>query len=180
MAHASARSVLRSPGEEQHLQVHLPETTGVVLHKDSKWYQQWTDFRDNNVVFNRGLVSKTEISTVLTEILRADPTFDKESFLQQCQRDIIPNVLQALIRGELEILKDWCYKAVYSQVSHPIKQAIGMGLQLHSKVLDIDNIDEKVLRMMYVWALCREQEELNPHADWRLVDISASSTEHVI
>lgn len=24
-----------------------------MLHKDSKWYQQWKDFRDNNVVFNR-------------------------------------------------------------------------------------------------------------------------------
>lgn len=29
------------------------EALGVVLHKDSKWYQQWKDFRDNNVVFNR-------------------------------------------------------------------------------------------------------------------------------
>lgn len=26
---------------------------GVVLHKDSKWYQQWKDFKDNNMVFNR-------------------------------------------------------------------------------------------------------------------------------
>lgn len=23
-----------------------------MLHKDSKWYQQWKDFKDNNVVFN--------------------------------------------------------------------------------------------------------------------------------
>lgn len=28
------------------------EAMGVVLHKDSKWYQQWKDFKDNNVVFN--------------------------------------------------------------------------------------------------------------------------------
>lgn len=25
---------------------------GVVLHKDSKWFQQWKEFKDNNVVFN--------------------------------------------------------------------------------------------------------------------------------
>lgn len=25
---------------------------GVVLHRDSKWFQQWKDFKDNNVVFN--------------------------------------------------------------------------------------------------------------------------------
>lgn len=28
------------------------EAMGVVLHKDSKWFQQWKDFKDNNAVFN--------------------------------------------------------------------------------------------------------------------------------
>ncbi|KAJ8387735.1 hypothetical protein AAFF_G00150360 [Aldrovandia affinis] len=224
------------------------EATGVVLHKDSKWYQQWKDFKDNNVVFNRffemkmkydesdnvlirasrsvtdkvtdiigGLFSKTEMSEVLTEILKSDPSFDKDSFLKQCERDIIPNILEAMIRGELEVLKDWCYEATYSQLAHPIQQAKAMGLQFHSQILDIDNIDlamgkmmdqgpvliitfqaqlvlvvrnpkgevvegdpGKVLRMMYVWALCRDQEELNPNAAWRLLDISASSTEQIL
>ncbi|EPY76813.1 translocase of inner mitochondrial membrane 44-like protein [Camelus ferus] len=247
------------------------EALGVVLHKDSKWYQQWKDFRDNNVVFNRffemkmkydesdnafirasrvltdkvtdllgGLFSKTEMSEVLTEILRVDPAFDKERFLQQCENDIIPNVLEAMISGELDILKDWCYEATYSQLAHPIQQAKALGLQFHSRILDIDNIDlamgkmmeqgpvliitfqaqlvmviknpkgevvegdpplvpvwvpsplsassphqflvlqDKVLRMLYVWALCRDQDELNPYAAWRLLDISASSTEQVL
>ncbi|XP_076009662.1 mitochondrial import inner membrane translocase subunit TIM44 [Genypterus blacodes] len=224
------------------------EAMGVVLHKDSKWSQQWKEFKDNNVVFNRffemkmkydesdnalirasravtdkmtdvigGLFSKTEMSEVLTEILKVDPSFDKDSFLKQCEHDIIPNVLEAMIQGELEVLKDWCYEATYSQMAHPIQQAKAMGLQFHSKILDIDNIDlamgkmmeqgpvliitfqaqmvmvirntkgevvegdtEKVLRMMYVWALCRDQEELNPYAAWRLLDISASSTEQIL
>uniref|UniRef100_A0A8C2F4Y2 Mitochondrial import inner membrane translocase subunit TIM44 n=1 Tax=Cyprinus carpio TaxID=7962 RepID=A0A8C2F4Y2_CYPCA len=224
------------------------EAMGVVLHKDSKWYQQWKDFKDNNAVFNRffemkmkydesdnafirasravtdkmtdiigGLFSKTEMSEVLTEILKVDPNFDKDSFLKQCERDIIPNILEAMIQGELDVLKDWCYEATYSQLAHPIQQAKAMGLQFHSKILDIDNIDlamgkmmeqgpvliitfqaqlvmvirnvkgevvegdpEKVLRMMYVWALCRDQDELNPYAAWRLLDISASSTEQIL
>uniref|UniRef100_A0AAY4E6Y4 Mitochondrial import inner membrane translocase subunit TIM44 n=1 Tax=Denticeps clupeoides TaxID=299321 RepID=A0AAY4E6Y4_9TELE len=215
------------------------EAMGVVLHKDSKWYQQWKDFKDNNVVFNSkgrthnswlrllrlsrtpspicGLFSKTEMSEVLTEILRVDPSFDKDLFLKQCERDIIPNILESMIRGELEVLKDWCYEATYSQLAHPIQQAKALGLQFHSRILDIDNIDlamgkmmeqgpvliitfqaqmvmvirntkgevvegdpEKVLRMMYVWALCRDQEEFNPHAAWRLLDISASSTEQIL
>ena len=25
---------------------------GMVLHKDSKWYQQWKEFKDNNPVVN--------------------------------------------------------------------------------------------------------------------------------
>lgn len=39
---------------------------------------------------------------------------------------------------------------------------------------------EKVLRMLYVWALCRDPEELNPYAAWRLLDISTSSTEQIL
>lgn len=92
------------------------------------------------------------MSEVLTEILKVDPSFDKDAFLKQCERDIIPNILevrwalnvtdlimskvnvlewtetinrcvcdrrfvvflQAMIRGELEVLKDWCYEAVRS------------------------------------------------------------------
>ncbi|KAJ3600167.1 hypothetical protein NHX12_034117 [Muraenolepis orangiensis] len=155
-----------------------------------------------------GLFSKTEMSEVLTEILKIDPAFDKDSFLRQCEHDIIPNVLEAMIQGEL---------ATYSQLAHPIQQAKAMGLQFHSKILDIDSIDlamgkmmeqgpvliitfqaqmvmvirntkgavvegnpDKVQRMMYVWALCRDQEELNPYAAWRLLDLSASSTEQIL
>ncbi|XP_060039977.1 mitochondrial import inner membrane translocase subunit TIM44 isoform X2 [Erinaceus europaeus] len=224
------------------------EALGMVLHKDSKWYQQWRDFKDNNAVFNRffemkmkydesdnafirasraltdrvtdmlgGLFSKTEMSEVLTEILRVDPAFDKDRFLRQCENDIIPNILEAMICGELDILRDWCYEATYSQLAHPIQQAKALGLQFHSHILDIDNIDlamgkmmeqgpvlivtfqaqlvmviknpkgevvegdpDKVLRMLYVWALCRDQDELNPYAAWRLLDVSASSTEQVL
>lgn len=41
-----------------------------------------------------GLFSKTEMSEVLTEILKVDPTFDKDRFLHQCETDIIPNILE--------------------------------------------------------------------------------------
>lgn len=34
------------------------------------------------------------MSEVLTEIVKADPTFDKDSFLKQCEKDIIPNILE--------------------------------------------------------------------------------------
>uniref|UniRef100_A0A8C7J9F5 Mitochondrial import inner membrane translocase subunit TIM44 n=1 Tax=Oncorhynchus kisutch TaxID=8019 RepID=A0A8C7J9F5_ONCKI len=221
------------------------EDMGVVLHKDSKWYTQWKDFKDNNMVFNRffemkmkydesdnalvrasravtdrvtdllgGLFSTTEMSQVLTEILKADPSFDKDSFLKQCEKDIIPNILEVRGPNTLTLFKHFCRSI---QLAHPIQQARALGLMFQSKVLDIDNVDlamgklmdqgpvliitfqaqvvmvirspkgdlvegdpEKVLRMMYVWALCRDQEELNPDAAWRLLDMSASSTEQAL
>uniref|UniRef100_A0A3B4AGH9 Mitochondrial import inner membrane translocase subunit TIM44 n=1 Tax=Periophthalmus magnuspinnatus TaxID=409849 RepID=A0A3B4AGH9_9GOBI len=233
----------KAAGEDEKVFEANEEAMGVVLHKDSKWYQQWKDFKDNNAVFNRffemkmkydesdnalirasravtdkmtdligGLFSKTEMSEVLTEILKVDPNFDKDTFLKQCERDIIPNILEVRHSYVLPFIY-----FTYSQLAHPIQQARAMGLQFHSKILDIDNIDlamgkmmdhgpvliitfqaqlvmvirntkgdvvegdpDKVLRMMYVWALCRDQEELNPYAAWRLLDISASSTEQIL
>ncbi|NWZ45367.1 TIM44 translocase, partial [Brachypodius atriceps] len=219
------------------------EAMGMVLHKDSKWYQQWKDFKDNNVVFNRffemkmkydesdnafirasravtdrvtdligGLFSKTEMSEVLTEILKVDPSFDKDRFLKQCERDIIPNVLEALISGELDILKDWCYEAVSEAPRNP-SQSLGFSLEngvigmqglAMGKMMEqgpvliitfqaqvvmviknhqgevVEGDPDKVLRMLYVWALCRDQDELNPYMAWRLLDISSSSTEQVL
>jgi import inner membrane translocase subunit TIM44 len=40
-----------------------------------------------------GLFQKTELSETLTEICKLDPGFDKIKFLQDCERDIIPNIL---------------------------------------------------------------------------------------
>jgi len=39
----------------------------------------------------------------------------------------------------------------------------------------IEGDPEKVIRVTYVWALCRDQEILDPTACWRLIDMSASS-----
>uniref|UniRef100_A0A663FEV4 Translocase of inner mitochondrial membrane 44 n=1 Tax=Aquila chrysaetos chrysaetos TaxID=223781 RepID=A0A663FEV4_AQUCH len=194
------------------------EAMGVVLHKDSKWYQQWKDFKDNNVVFNRffemkmkydesdnafirasravtdkvtdligGLFSKTEMSEVLTEILKVDPSFDKDRFLKQCEYDIIPNVLEAMMSGELDILKDWCYEAL--AMGKMMEQGPVLIITFQAQVVMViknqkgevvEGDPDKVLRMLYVWALCRDQDELNPYAAWRLLDISSSSTEQVL
>lgn len=159
-----------------------------------------------------GLFSKTEMSEVVTEICKMDPDFDKLAFEKLCRQDIIPHVLEAIIRGNLEILEDWCHEAAFNQLAVPIKQALDLKLRFDSKVLDITDVDivaaklmeqgpvlvitfsaqqimvlrdlknsivegdpSKLLRVTYVWALCRDQTILDPTACWRLIDLSASS-----
>ena len=181
------------------------------------------------------MFSRTELSETLTEICKMDPNFEKEQFLKDCEQDIIPNILEAIVRGDLEILEDWCYEAPFNVLATPLRQAKQMGYQLHSQVLgiisttnfccfhhcdylaDIDSInlmmgkmmeqgpvliltfnsqqvmcvkdrdgkvvegsEDKVMRITYVWALCRDQTELDPRAAWRLLDLSASSQEQFI
>ncbi|KAL8610761.1 hypothetical protein ACOMHN_016744 [Nucella lapillus] len=230
--------------EERPLQAN-EEATGMVLHKDSRFYQSWQNFKDNNQYITKmfdlkvkydesdhvvvratrvftdkmgqmfgGLFTKTEMSEVLTEICKVDPTFDKELFVKMCNKEIIPNVLEAMIHGDLEVLKDWCHEAPFNTLAHPIKQALAAGYRFDSRVLDVSNVDvmagkmmeqgpvlvisfhaqqimavrdskgsivegdtDKTVRVMYVWALCRDQQELDPLAAWKLLDLSASTSE---
>ncbi|KAH8278981.1 hypothetical protein KR018_012086 [Drosophila ironensis] len=224
------------------------EATGVELHKDSKFYQSWENFKNNNTYVNKvldwkvkydesenpmirasrlltdkvsdvmgGLFSKTELSETMTELVKIDPSFDQKEFLHDCETDIIPNILEAIVRGDLEILKDWCFESTYNIIATPITQAKKAGLYLDSKILDIENIElamgkvmeqgpvliitfqaqqimcvrnqkaqvvegdpEKVMRVHYVWVLCRDRNELNPKAAWRLMELSANSQEQFV
>ena len=87
-----------------------------------------------------GLFTRTELSEVLTEIVKMDPQFDKEQFLKDCENDIIPNILEAMTRGDLEILEDWCYEAPYNILATPIRQAREMGYNISSRVRQ-NNVD---------------------------------------
>lgn len=144
------------------------EATGVELHKDSKFYQSWQNFKDNNPYVNKvidlkmkydesdnpvirasrlvtdtmsGIVGsmfqKNELSETLTEICKLDPNFEKTRFLRDCENDIIPNVLEAMNRGDLEILKDWCHEAPYNVISQSIKAYQKLGFHSANRVLGI-------------------------------------------
>uniref|UniRef100_A0A182T010 Mitochondrial import inner membrane translocase subunit TIM44 n=1 Tax=Anopheles maculatus TaxID=74869 RepID=A0A182T010_9DIPT len=155
------------------------EATGVELHKDSKFYQSWEDFKNNNQYVNKvltwkmkydesenpmirasrlltdkvsdimgNLFSKTELSETLTEICKIDPSFDQKQFLRDCENDIIPNVLESIVRGDLAVLRDWCFESTYNIIATPISQAQKAGYRLDSKILDIENVDLAMGKVM--------------------------------
>lgn len=47
-----------------------------------------------------------------------------------------------------------------------------------NKVVEGD--PEKVMRVNYVWVLCRDPTELNSKSAWRLLDLSATSSEQFV
>ncbi|XP_058055633.1 mitochondrial import inner membrane translocase subunit TIM44-like [Anopheles bellator] len=149
--------------------------TGIEIHKDSKLYQSWESFKTNSQVVNQfltwkihydeseqpmirafrlltdkvgALFSRNELSEALSEICRIDPSFDQRQFLLDCENDIIPNVLESIIRGELEVLRDWCFQSTYNTIAAPIEAAIEAGYRLDSKLLDIESVDLVMGKMM--------------------------------
>lgn len=105
-------------------------------------------FKDKISDLMGGIFPNTELSAVMTEIVKVDPTFSKANFLRQCETDIIPNILEAMTRGDLEILKDWCHEGPFNLLSTPILQAKQIGAKIDAKVLDIENVDVLTGSMM--------------------------------
>lgn len=155
------------------------DATGVVLHKDSVWYQQWKNFKDNNPVVNglfdlkmkydesdnlfvratrtvtdklgdifHDVFSQSEMAKTLAEITKIDPSFNKENFLNECEYEIIPTVLQAYIDGNIELLQDWCHERTYSILTAQIEQNKAAGIKLNTKILDIRDVDLALAKNM--------------------------------
>jgi len=170
-----ARTVKHGDTEGQKVEKEVEantDATGVVLHAESKWQQQWKDFKDNNPVVTglfslkmkydesdnivirasrvvtdkltdvfKDVFSTSEMAATIAEITKIDPNFNKDKFLMECEREIIPTVLEAFIRSDLEILKDWCHEGAFNILSEQIKHNKSIGKIIESKILDIRDVD---------------------------------------
>ncbi|KAL3998881.1 Tim44-like domain family protein [Acanthocheilonema viteae] len=153
-----------------------PNAVDVELHKESKWYAGWKTFSENNIYYNKildwkmrldesdnlalrmmrsftdkisSLFGHSEISEVLSEIQKVDPNFDKNEWLRFCEKEIIPNVMEAFIRGDLKILKDWCYERAYNILSTIVNEYKKVNFSTaDSRVIDIDRVEMVTGKMM--------------------------------
>lgn len=94
------------------------------------------------------LFQTTDLSNVLTEICKVDPNFDINAFLIDCEKFIIPTILEAICQNRQDVLSDWCHEAVFNVLSQPQKEATKLGLKIHSKILDIQSIELAMGKMM--------------------------------
>ncbi|XP_064390541.1 mitochondrial import inner membrane translocase subunit TIM44-like isoform X2 [Halichondria panicea] len=88
-----------------------------------------------------GVVTQSDMAEALAEIYKIDPSFTREDFMKQCQFEIIPTVLEAFLRGDSGVLKDWCYEPAFNVLSVIVKQRDEPGVKTESKVLEVRDVD---------------------------------------
>lgn len=160
---------LRRDGKEKEVEVEVnAEATGIKLHKDSKWYKQWEDFRETNkfvqTLFGmkmkfdesdnlivRSIRSVTErveesmqgedsdLLQVMTAIKRIDPRFDKEEFIVEVEKQIFPGVLESFYKGDLDTLKKWCNEPSFAVLQSVVQQTDYKSRM--TKIVDIGKTD---------------------------------------
>ncbi|KAK4153378.1 mitochondrial import inner membrane translocase [Chaetomidium leptoderma] len=149
--------------------------TNVTLHKDAAWKEAWRDFKDQNKfvqgVFGMksvyqesenplistarsitdkvaGFFAENETAMVIKKLRTMDPGFKLEPFLQELREYILPEVLDAYVKGDIATLKLWLSEAQYSVYEALTKQYLQNGLKSDGKILDIRGVDILRARML--------------------------------
>lgn len=147
----------------------------MTLHKDAAWKEAWRDFRDQSKVaqgfsnmknvYNesenplistaRSITDKfasffaeNETAIVIKKFRETDPRFQIEPFLQELRDWILPEVLDAYVKGDAETLKLWLSAAQYSVYDALTKQYLAAGMKSDGRILDIRHVDILKARML--------------------------------
>ncbi|GAB1310055.1 protein translocase subunit [Madurella fahalii] len=149
--------------------------TNVTVHKDAAWKEAWREFKDQNkfvqgifgmkTVYQEsenplistarsitdrvaGFFAENETAMVIKKLRTMDPAFQVEPFLRELREYILPEVLDAYVKGDVETLKLWLSEAQYSVYEALTKQYLQAGLKSDGRILDIRGVDILKARML--------------------------------
>lgn len=92
--------------------------------------------------------AENETAQVIKKIREYDPGFNMENFLMELREYILPEVLEAYVKGDVETLKLWLSEAQYSVYEALTKQYLTAGLKSDGRILDIRGVDVLKARML--------------------------------
>ncbi|KAF2401274.1 mitochondrial inner membrane translocase subunit TIM44 [Trichodelitschia bisporula] len=142
--------------------------TNVTVHKDAAWKEQWRDFRDTSKLMQSlfslkstykesenplvstmrsisdgvaGFFAENETAMVIKKFREMDPNFQLEPFLTEMREYILPEVLDAYVKGDVETLKLWLSAPQYQVYAALMAQYTTAGLKSDGTILDIRNVD---------------------------------------
>jgi import inner membrane translocase subunit TIM44 len=88
-----------------------------------------------------GFFAENETAMVIKKFREMDPNFQLEPFLTEMREYILPEVLDAYVKGDVEVLKLWLSAAQYQVYAALMQQYTTAGLKSDGKIVDIRNVD---------------------------------------
>jgi import inner membrane translocase subunit TIM44 len=95
-----------------------------------------------------GFFAENETARVIKKFREIDPSFQLEPFLREMREYILPEVLDAYVRGDIETLKLWLSDAQFSVYSALAQQYTTLGMKSDGRILDIRGVDIANARML--------------------------------
>ena len=95
-----------------------------------------------------GLFAENETAMVIKKFREIDPNFQMEDFLRELREYILPEVLDAYVKGDIDTLKLWLSDAQFSVYAALSKQYTTAGLKSDGRILDVRGVDVSHARLL--------------------------------
>ena len=88
-----------------------------------------------------GFFAENETAMVIKKFREMDPSFQMEPFLREMREYILPEVLDAYVKGDIETLKLWLSAAQFQVYEALSKQYKAVGMKSDGRILDIRAVE---------------------------------------
>lgn len=152
----------------------------------------WDESENPFIIFLRKITSKigkffaeTESGRVYYQFKLMDPTFNSASFTKHLREYIVPEVLEAYVRGDEEVLKKWFSEAPFNVYAAQQKMFKEKAIFSEGRILDIRGVEivsAKLLQPQDIPVLvvgCRVQE-INVYKNIKTGEIAAGSEDNIL
>jgi import inner membrane translocase subunit TIM44 len=95
-----------------------------------------------------GFFAENETAMVIKKFREIDPNFQMEPFLREMRDYMLPEVLDAYVKGDVETLKLWLSDAQYHVYAALAQQYTTAGLKSDGRILDIRGVDVSHARIL--------------------------------
>ncbi|EEQ36769.1 putative mitochondrial import inner membrane translocase subunit [Clavispora lusitaniae] len=163
-----------------------PIGRGIVLLKE-----KWDESENGLISLVRtivekvtGFFSETEQAKVIKQFKLMDPTFRVTDFTRTLTNYIVPELLDAYIKNDEAVLKQWLSEAPFNVWQANNKQFVQQGLFSDSKILDIRGVDIVTCKSLQpndvpvIVVSCRAQE-IHLFRKAKTGEIAAGTEDHI-
>ncbi len=131
-----------------------------------------------------GFFSETESGRVIRKFKQMDPSFNMDDFQREVRQFILPEILDAYIKGDKVVLKAWLSEAPYNVWEASAKQYVEQGLVFAGRILDIRGVDILSSKMLPpneipVFVIGCRAQEIQLYKKAKTNEIVAGAEDHV-
>ena len=130
-----------------------------------------------------GFFAENETAMVIKQFREMDPAFQVEPFLREMREYILPEVLDAYVKGDTETLKLWLSAAQYQVYAALAQQYTTAGLKSDGRILDIRHVDILSARMLEndipVFIITCRTQEVHVYRNAKTNDLAAGMEDKV-
>lgn len=170
----------------EQFKLNSPIGRGIVLLKE-----KWDESENGLISLIRTIVEKvvgffaeTEQAKVVKQFRLMDPNFRLTDFQKTLTNYIVPELLDAYIKNDREVLKSWLSEAPFNVWEATNKQFVQQGLFSDSRILDIRGVEVVTCKLLQpsdvpvIVASCRAQE-VHLYRKAKTGEIAAGTEDHI-